>query len=461
MCFHCGAPNPHAGALARRARRRASATSAARDALASRRRSTRAGLEAFYDRRTGLPTAGVDATRGGRPLDAVRRSGGAGRVRALDAGRPTRSVAAARRHPLRRLHLADRALARAQPGDLRRRGQFRDAARARGRSTRASASLSDLLRAIAADRLSRVPVRSRRGARRSRGAKRARCCCGPPIALLAMMQVMMFAVPAYVTVDGVAPEHRLLLDWASLTLTLPALAVSARRRSSAARGATCACGRLGMDVPVALGLGGAFAASAWVDAHRRRRRLLRLGDDVHRAAAGRALCRAASRGDARATRRGRRARAARRPPSGFRSTRLARQRNGRRRARLVAGRYRARARRRDGSCRRRSRRRPRERRGGDAHRRIAAARRKAAGDPVLAGSDRSRRVRWSCASPPPARRHALAAIERLVERAAAERPRVARVADRVAAWFVAALLALAAADGARLVAASIRRARSR
>jgi Cu2+-exporting ATPase len=38
----------------------------------------------------------------------------------------------------------------------------------------------------------------------------------------------------------------------------------------------------------------------------------------------------------------------------------------------------------------------------------------------------------------------LAAIERLVERAAGERPRVARVADRVAAWFVGTLLVLAA-----------------
>ena len=38
----------------------------------------------------------------------------------------------------------------------------------------------------------------------------------------------------------------------------------------------------------------------------------------------------------------------------------------------------------------------------------------------------------------------LAAIERLVDRAAGDRPRVARVADRVATWFVGALLVLAA-----------------
>jgi Cu2+-exporting ATPase len=39
----------------------------------------------------------------------------------------------------------------------------------------------------------------------------------------------------------------------------------------------------------------------------------------------------------------------------------------------------------------------------------------------------------------------LAAIERLSERAASERPRVARVADRIAGWFVAVLLVLACA----------------
>ena len=39
----------------------------------------------------------------------------------------------------------------------------------------------------------------------------------------------------------------------------------------------------------------------------------------------------------------------------------------------------------------------------------------------------------------------LAAIERLSERAASERPRAARIADRIATWFVAALLVLAAA----------------
>ena len=41
----------------------------------------------------------------------------------------------------------------------------------------------------------------------------------------------------------------------------------------------------------------------------------------------------------------------------------------------------------------------------------------------------------------------LAALARLVERAASERPRMALLADRVAGWFVAALLGVAAATG--------------
>jgi Cu2+-exporting ATPase len=68
---------------------------------------------------------------------------------------------------------------------------------------------------------------------------------------------------------------------------------------------------------------------------------------------------------------------------------------------------------------------------------------KAPGDAVLAGSvvrDGALVVRVTAAG----EATRLAAIERLAERAANVRPRIARVADRVAGWFVGALLALAA-----------------
>ena len=71
---------------------------------------------------------------------------------------------------------------------------------------------------------------------------------------------------------------------------------------------------------------------------------------------------------------------------------------------------------------------------------------KQAGDPVLAGSINRESpliVRVTACG----ESTRLAAIARMIERAASERPRAARLADRVAAWFVAVLLAIAAAAG--------------
>jgi Cu2+-exporting ATPase len=79
------------------------------------------------------------------------------------------------------------------------------------------------------------------------------------IAGLGMMQVMMYALPAYTATD-MTDDIRLLLRWASLILTIPVVGYSAwpffigawrdlKRRT------------LGMDVPVALGVGTAFIAS--------------------------------------------------------------------------------------------------------------------------------------------------------------------------------------------------------
>ena len=79
------------------------------------------------------------------------------------------------------------------------------------------------------------------------------------IAGLGMMQVMMYALPSYTATD-MTDEIRLLMRWASLILTIPVVGYSAwpffigawrdlKRRT------------LGMDVPVALGVGTAFVAS--------------------------------------------------------------------------------------------------------------------------------------------------------------------------------------------------------
>lgn len=81
------------------------------------------------------------------------------------------------------------------------------------------------------------------------------------IAGLGMMQVMMYALPTYTATD-MSAHIRMLMGWASLVLTLPVVGYSAapffigawrdlRRRT------------LGMDVPVALGVGTAFVASVY------------------------------------------------------------------------------------------------------------------------------------------------------------------------------------------------------
>ena len=81
------------------------------------------------------------------------------------------------------------------------------------------------------------------------------------IAGLAMMQVMMYAVPVYMANDGTMDaDMTALMGWASLLLTLPAVLYSAQPFFLGAwrdlrRGVP------GMDVPVALGIGAAFAGS--------------------------------------------------------------------------------------------------------------------------------------------------------------------------------------------------------
>ena len=83
------------------------------------------------------------------------------------------------------------------------------------------------------------------------------------VAGFGMMQVMMYAIPAYVAGDGdMTPDVALLLRWASLVLTLPVVFYSALPFF---RGALrdFRLRRVGMDVPVAIGVGAAFTASVW------------------------------------------------------------------------------------------------------------------------------------------------------------------------------------------------------
>ena len=81
------------------------------------------------------------------------------------------------------------------------------------------------------------------------------------VAGLSMMQVMMYAVPAYISHDGtLEADMAELMRWASLLLTIPAICYSALPFFKGAY-ASLRQGLLGMDVPVALGIGAAFVAS--------------------------------------------------------------------------------------------------------------------------------------------------------------------------------------------------------
>jgi Cu2+-exporting ATPase len=81
------------------------------------------------------------------------------------------------------------------------------------------------------------------------------------IAGLSMMQVMMYALPVYLADDGTMDaDMTALMQWASLLLTLPAVGYSAQPFW---RGAWLGLrrGMPGMDLPVALGIAAAFGAS--------------------------------------------------------------------------------------------------------------------------------------------------------------------------------------------------------
>jgi len=436
-CFHCGLPNPTPQ------RWRADWNGAAHlfccaGCLGIARTIHAAGLDAFYQRRTteaeALPAA-TDARDEWSHWDEPAEQ--AGVVRAGEDDTREISLLLEGIHCGACVWLIESFLAR-QPGIVsatvnyatRRAGVVWDA-----RTTR----LSAVLRAIVAIGYRAYPYDPGRREMQARRESRA-LLLRLAVAVLAMMQVMMFAVPTYVTVEGIEPAHRRLLEWASLTLTLPALLYCA---APFFRGAwrDLRHRRAGMDLPVALGLAAAFAGSAWAtfagegpvyyDSVTMFIALLLVARYVELAARRRA-------GDAiEAVARARPATAER--LLGWPSRRdvetvgaaslavgdLLLVRPG---ATVAA----------DGEI-------------VDGRANIEEAiltgesRPRAAtpGDKVLAGSvsrDGVLVVRV-CAAGAATR---LAALERLAERAMGERPRVARVADRVARWFVGALLLLAA-----------------
>jgi Cu2+-exporting ATPase len=82
------------------------------------------------------------------------------------------------------------------------------------------------------------------------------------VAAFAMMQVMMYLLPVYIADGDMTGDAEQLMRWASFLLTVPVMLWSAGPFfASAWRDARAR--RVGMDAPVSLGIGAAFAASAW------------------------------------------------------------------------------------------------------------------------------------------------------------------------------------------------------
>lgn len=103
------------------------------------------------------------------------------------------------------------------------------------------------------------PARSEMLAQRERRAALWRLF----VAGFGTMQVMMYAIPAYLADRGsMTPDIAALLRWASLLLTLPVILYSAAPFFASAW-RDLKLRRVGMDVPVALGVGSAFLASTW------------------------------------------------------------------------------------------------------------------------------------------------------------------------------------------------------
>ena len=121
-------------------------------------------------------------------------------------------------------------------------------------------AIVDAVRAVGYDAYPYDPQRAEALEQRERRAALWRLF----VAGFGAMQVMMYAFPAYV--DGAAgtlsADAAQLMRWASLLITLPVLLISCRPFFDGAL-SELRNRRLGLETPIALGLAGGFAASAW------------------------------------------------------------------------------------------------------------------------------------------------------------------------------------------------------
>ncbi|CAG1018955.1 H+-transporting ATPase [Burkholderiaceae bacterium] len=120
---------------------------------------------------------------------------------------------------------------------------------------------SELVRAVGAAGYEAVPDTAA-GARALRHKEARTALWRLFVAAFCGMQIMMLATPSYVSGPGeLSAEHKQLLDWGSWLITLPVLWFSAVPFFAGAWRALKQR-RIGMDVPVALGIAVAFVASS-------------------------------------------------------------------------------------------------------------------------------------------------------------------------------------------------------
>ena len=133
--------------------------------------------------------------------------------------------------------------------------------RARVRWDESRIKLSDILAAIAEIGYRAYPYDAAKNEEIARSERRD-ALWRLWVAGFGMMQVMMYAYPVYIADGDMAPDIESLMRWASLALTLPVIFYSS---SPFFRNAwrDLRLRRVGMDVPVALGVGSAFVASCW------------------------------------------------------------------------------------------------------------------------------------------------------------------------------------------------------
>ena len=133
--------------------------------------------------------------------------------------------------------------------------------RARVRWDDSRIRLSDILGAIAAIGYRAYPYDAAKNEEISRKERRD-ALWRLWVAGFGMMQVMMYAYPVYIADGDMTADIESLMRWASLLLTLPVVFYSS---SPFFRNAwrDLKLRRVGMDVPVALGVGVAFLASCW------------------------------------------------------------------------------------------------------------------------------------------------------------------------------------------------------